>query len=334
MATPLRSTWGAAALSCIAATVLSGATRDPEVHAADRGALLGQAAPVRIAVTFDDLPVSGATLPDWPAARIMHSLRATLLAHHVPGAVGFFTGANLDGTAASVDALRAWCDAGFPLANHSYAHVGADRSSPSHFLADAQLNQALLDSLVGPSCSQPRYYRFPGLLRGSGPHAAQIEADLARAGFRVADVSLDFADWAHTDSYVRCLRSGDDEGMAAVRDSFMENALAELSWSVETARQLFARDIPHVLLLHSNVLTAHQLDALLSAYEARGARFVTLDEALADPAYGAAEAGAHGDGKLLESSLRARGLPMLRFIPEPLGLLRVICREGAEAGDE
>jgi hypothetical protein len=39
------------------------------------------------------------------------------------------------------------------------------------------------------------------------------------------------------------------------------------------------------LLLHSGTFDAVMLDRLLTRYEQRGARWITLDEALADPIY-------------------------------------------------
>jgi hypothetical protein len=50
-------------------------------------------------------------------------------------------------------------------------------------------------------------------------------------------------------------------------------------------RNLFGRDIPQVLLLHDSELNTESLDALLSRIAQRGYKFVSLEEALADPAY-------------------------------------------------
>ena len=48
---------------------------------------------------------------------------------------------------------------------------------------------------------------------------------------------------------------------------------------------LFGRPIAHVLLVHANALNADHLGRLLRVYRRRGYRFVSLDDALADPAY-------------------------------------------------
>jgi hypothetical protein len=45
------------------------------------------------------------------------------------------------------------------------------------------------------------------------------------------------------------------------------------------------REVAQVLLLHVGLADAETLDALLTAYEKEGARWVTLQQALADPVY-------------------------------------------------
>ena len=48
---------------------------------------------------------------------------------------------------------------------------------------------------------------------------------------------------------------------------------------------IFGREVTQTLLLHVNDITADCLDEMLNRYESRGYRFVTLDEAMGDPAY-------------------------------------------------
>ena len=49
------------------------------------------------------------------------------------------------------------------------------------------------------------------------------------------------------------------------------------------------REVLHILLLHANALNAEYLGQLAERIEHRGYRFVSLAEALADPAYSQAD---------------------------------------------
>ena len=51
------------------------------------------------------------------------------------------------------------------------------------------------------------------------------------------------------------------------------------------ARELFGREPPQILLVHANELNARHLESYLDWAAGRGYRFVTLEEAQADPAY-------------------------------------------------
>jgi len=57
-----------------------------------------------------------------------------------------------------------------------------------------------------------------------------------------------------------------------------------LDWADGAAKKIYGRRIPQVLLMHAGAFDAQMIEPLLAAYEKRGVRFVSLDEALADPA--------------------------------------------------
>jgi peptidoglycan-N-acetylglucosamine deacetylase len=51
------------------------------------------------------------------------------------------------------------------------------------------------------------------------------------------------------------------------------------------SRDFLGREVKQTLLLHANEITADHFDRLALALRRRGYRFITLDEALKDPAY-------------------------------------------------
>src|SRR3990167_2350576 len=55
--------------------------------------------------------------------------------------------------------------------------------------------------------------------------------------------------------------------------------------SHELSKILFNRDIKNVLLIHLNSFTAEMLDELLTNYEKQNVKFISLKNALSDPAY-------------------------------------------------
>jgi len=281
---------------------------------------------IRLAVTVDDLPASGDMLPDWPPARLVSGILHTLERHGVPGVVGFFNGANMDAQSATPLALQAWCRAGYSLGNHTYEHICACDVPGSAFVADIARDEQALIALMGPRCTEPRYFRYPGLHRGRGADAAVIRAHLEHARYRIADASLDFADWAFTDAFVRCVKRGNAAAAQSLEASMVRHAVAELAWAVSTAREQLARPIPHILLIHASPITAHHLDAVLTAYERLGVRYISLEEALRDPVYAEADDDSHGDGNVLRALLAKKRVQHPQMVMEPLRQLERVCR--------
>ncbi|HEY6878612.1 MAG TPA: polysaccharide deacetylase family protein, partial [Polyangiales bacterium] len=94
----------------------------------------------RVAVTIDDLPAAGSPVPGWSEARILSTLASVLHAHHVPEAVGFFTGGNMDTAPDTRAALEAWLLGGFLLGNHTYSHASANAVDARTFERDIARN--------------------------------------------------------------------------------------------------------------------------------------------------------------------------------------------------
>jgi peptidoglycan-N-acetylglucosamine deacetylase len=91
-------------------------------------------------------------------------------------------------------------------------------------------------------------------------------------------------------------------------------------------RQIYGRPIPQVLLLHVGAFDAEMIGPLLTAYEAQGVEWITLDEALADPIY--ADVPTEDEitqGTLLDLMIEARGVAAPPRIGQPAALLDALC---------
>ena len=80
-----------------------------------------------------------------------------------------------------------------------------------------------------------------------------------------------------------------------------------LSYFDRASSRLFGHEISQVILLHDNALNADSLDQLIAMLQSRGYRFVTLAEALEDPAYGTPDNYLGSDGFFLPSALGPGG---------------------------
>ena len=192
-------------------------------------------------------------------------------------------------------------------------------------MADIDRNEPLLRSVAAHQAQPWKIFRYPYLHEGT-PYAERerVRHHLLSRGYQVAEVTVDFSDWAWNPPYTRCLAKKDQRAIAALRNNYIQDARMLLFWSLETARELYHRPIPHVLLLHVGVFTAQMLDALLSMYERNGVRFITLEQAMSDRVYDA-DSGMQG-GKLLDQMVAAHHQKPPVYSVQPLDLLDALCR--------
>lgn len=248
----------------------------------------------RIAVTIDDLPVAPPNRHGIEAQRrITAGLLAALAGHGVP-AIGFVNENRLerDGTLdpRRVALLEQWLEAGLELGNHTYSHPDLHRVPLAEFLRDVGRGERVTRPLLAARGLAPRYFRHPFLHTGRDPETRRaVEAFLAERGYRVAPVTVDNSEWVFGGAYARAYEAGDREAMRRLGDAYLVYMEAVVAYYEDQSRRLFDREIPQVLLIHAYALNADRLDGLLGMLERRGYRFVSLDEALEDPAYRSAD---------------------------------------------
>lgn len=248
-----------------------------------------------VAVTFDDLPLVSVTPLDAAGRReAMKRLLGSLGRQGVP-AVGFVNEYALHGFARepgpapdpkSVALLELWLDAGHELGNHGFAHASLHAGTVEAFTRDVARGEAVTARLVQARGGRLRFFRHPYLHTGRDPATReQVARFLEARGYRVAPVTVQNKDWLFAEAYSRATARGDEALVRRIVGEYLDFTGRALERGRRLSARLFGREIPQVLLLHANALNAAHFDDLARLVRARGYRFVTLDQALRDPAY-------------------------------------------------
>ena len=248
-----------------------------------------------VAVTFDDLPATGAGMVANDVASLTAMTRKLLNAvrmHAVP-AVGFVNEGKLfhPGAAAGdaegrIAVLRMWLNAGLELGNHTYSHRDLNHTPLEDFQADVIRGEAVTRKLADAAGMKLRYFRHPFLHVGQDIEQRRaFEKFLAGRGYTVAPVTVDNDDFVYAAAYASALRRRDAETAARVADDYLRYMDDVFTFFEAVSRRVLGREIPQVLILHANALNADRFDALAAAIVRRGYRFIPLDEALQDAAY-------------------------------------------------
>lgn len=285
--------------------------------------------PLEVAITVDDLPIHGPTLPGQSRLAIHEAFLSAFRAHRVPPVYGFVCAGPLDGHPEDEAALKAWVAAGNLLGNHTRTHPDIYKVTVGDYLADLDGDESLLRKL-SPGMDERvwKVFRYPYLQEGTDLRSrASLRRDILARGYRIAEVTIDFYDWAYNDPFVRCALKHDDAAVTALKTSYLDYADGALHWADAAARALLGRPIEQILLLHMGAFDALVLDDLLTRYERQGVRFVSLDRAMADPAYALEpRRPAAWEGTFLSQVSESRDKGTL---PEPVlpeALLSALCR--------
>jgi peptidoglycan/xylan/chitin deacetylase (PgdA/CDA1 family) len=241
-----------------------------------------------MAITFDDLPKSQGMDDIAGARRTTESILGVLKAHKAP-AVAFvnegklYSGPTMVAERAAL--LQSWVEAGVPLGNHTYSHLDINNVPLEKYQDDVVRGERTYTRLMRGITTE-RWFRHP--YTHTGP-TAEVKAGLAKflagRGYRIAPFTIENSDWLFSSAYAKAKKAGDDAMATKIRDAYLVYTDAMLTWFETLAQEDFGREIPHILLIHSNDLHTDALDALLTMIEKRGYNWVTLGDAMKDDAY-------------------------------------------------
>ena len=279
-----------------------------------------------VAITIDDLPSHGALPPGMSRADIARSIIAALKNGGAPKVYGFVNAKKLEQHPEEVEVLKLWREAGFPLGNHTYAHLSLNASTAEQFDQNVAADEPELKQLMGHQ--NWHWFRYPYLWEGETlekRHA--VRQYLKDHKYHVAQVTLDFEDYLWNGPYARCAEKNDSASIAWLKSSYMSTAAEYIALGQTNARLLYGRDIRHVMLLHIGGFETVMLPQLLDFLKRQNFRLVTLPEAERDSAYKSDPDLAMNDGgTLLDQMMTAKHIPVPPHTEKPYEQLSAICK--------
>lgn len=287
----------------------------------------GQSVPEHsVALTFDDLPAHGPLPGALSRVDIIKSIIRTLQVAHAPPIYGFINAKTLEKEPATEQVLQLWRDAGYPLGNHTFSHMDLDTNTSDAWEQDLLADEPTLQKFMAGE--DWHWLRFPYLHEGNteAKHL-HIETFLKDHGYRVAEVTLSFGDYAYNEPYARCLAKSDTQAIDWMKEAYLRNADASLTHGIQAADRLVGHDVRHIMLLHVGGFETVMLPKLLELLDRRGFRLIPLPEAASDPAYDKEkELTAHFGGTLLQELLVAHHIQETDQPENPPVKLNELCR--------
>jgi peptidoglycan/xylan/chitin deacetylase (PgdA/CDA1 family) len=235
----------------------------------------------QIAITFDDLPASNISVFEDQVKINKKILR--VLDKYKTQATGFVITSRLNGKRTILDL---WVQAGHALGNHTHTHMDFDEVDTTAFKMNIQKGASEIEKLLSTAGISLRYFRFPYLHEGNTQDRKEvIRKFLKENGYNIAPVTINPKDSHYNTLYLNAWGTNDKAKTDSIKAVFTGQVKKKTQEAEQLSKELFRREVKHVLLLHLNRLTAEVLDQVLAYYVNSGYSFVSLDEALEDSVY-------------------------------------------------
>lgn len=246
----------------------------------------------KIAVTIDDLPFTASTNKSLEEkTALTEKLLASLKKHDIE-AVGFVNEKKLlvegevDG---HIAILEQWLEAGMELGNHTFDHSGMNQT-PLDAMKESVIKGRVVSEWLSKKYNKPyRYFRHPFTQTGNSiEDKEEFESFLKQQGLEVAPFTIEHTDYLFSCTYDRS-RESEEDGSAKNSTQIKQDYLMHLNDAIDAfetmSDELFDRQIPQIWLIHANAINADTLEQQIALLKKRGYEFITLEQAMKDPAY-------------------------------------------------
>ena len=254
--------------------------------------------------------------------RLVEELRS----NHLEGTYGFVNAIKLENDPDAQQAMRVWVDGGMNIGSHTWSHLSLTTNSAQAFEQNITQNEPALARYAGTR--DWRWFRYPFLWEGDTLEKRRmVRAYLHDHGYHIAQVSLDFEDYAWNDTYARCAGKQDKAGMAWLRQSYLDTARDYIRLGREEQQIAFGHEIPNVMLLHATAFTTLMLPELLNLLRTQGFEFASLPDVEKDAGYALdPDAALKYGGTLPDQFMDSRRLPYPPVKPKPFAQLKSLCQ--------
>ena len=241
--------------------------------------------PMKLAITMDDMLLfrAGVPMPESHSSPgIARAMTQALKRHGASAVYAFSNTAPAEDDPEILRVFDHWVEQGHYVANHTHHHASINWIDAATYIGDIERTEAIIKRWA--ALAPRRYFRYCNDMWGDTAEKQEaVGAYLARHGYTPVPVSVGFRDSRFQAAYWRTLKRDDREGVAFLRREFVNAALHELRLHAANARAVFGRDPVHIWLIHGTPLGGDCLDEILDRFEEAGVRFVSLEEAMADP---------------------------------------------------
>lgn len=231
-----------------------------------------------IAITIDDLPLVASKM-NTPGNQQRATERFTkiievLTENKVPATGFVIAGAIAKGQWTFLEQFH---NAGFMLGNHTYSHYNLNQMSADKYIADI----ARADKILAPLLTEPKYFRYPYLAEGNKQSKPKVLNYLIENHYIIAPVTIDSKDFRFNEQLYRVPYRVRESYITKLKPKYLAYIWQQ---TLKAEQRANGQPVKQILLIHANLLNSYVLADIIHMYKQNGYTFITLTEALKNPA--------------------------------------------------
>lgn len=231
-----------------------------------------------IAITIDDLPLVASKMDTSEnqqlATERFKQIVQAFTTYQVPATGFVVAGAIRKGQWVFLEQFR---QAGLMLGNHTYSHDNLNQMSAEKYIADIER----ADKILAPILSEPKYFRYPYLAEGDSTSKQKVLDYLNEHHYIVAPVTIDSKDFAFNETIYKTPFKAREEYIKKLKPRYLAFIWQQ---TLRAEKRANDEDAKQILLIHANLLNSYLLSDVLAMYQKNGYTFISLTDALKNPA--------------------------------------------------
>ena len=227
-----------------------------------------------LAITIDDLPFVGES-KNFHLNMIINAFKA----NDTP-ATGFIIAKEV--TPQNLPMLHKFHDSGLSLGNHTLSHTNLNNVDANTYIQE--IDSA--DKILSPILTEPKYFRYPYLVMGTGLKKTKVMQYLSSKNYQVAPISIDSKDFVFNQLLLSVPEPERRHFLTVLKPCYLDFIWQQTLKAEEHSRYAHKPNEAQILLIHANLLNAYVLPDIINLYKQNGFNLVSLEDALKTTAAG------------------------------------------------
>lgn len=238
-----------------------------------------------VAITIDDVPNTRQYYTDGFRFRLLEQLDSL----QIPVAIFINEGLLMktEHIRENRQLLKEWVSRIYiTLGNHTYSHFRYSEAGVDLFSSDVIKGHFVTKEFAAEQKKLLSYFRFPfnDLGKDKAQHIRMAQI-LDSLGYISTPFTVESSDWMYSYIYDYYLEHGELDKAEDIGKQYVLSTLNYFQFFDSLSMKLYGRKVSQIYLCHDNALNAKYLPAIIYQLKVKQYEFISLEQALNDPAY-------------------------------------------------